>query len=69
MPSLQRRDLRGRKAGVRAQLITPAGEMVHDFMLIQTDRMLHVCNAPSPAATSSLAIADHLLDRFVGPAA
>lgn len=66
MPSLRRSDLRGRKAGVRAQLISPNGEMVHDFVLLQTRRMLHVCNAPSPAATSSLAIADHLLDSFLG---
>ncbi|MDR5653502.1 L-2-hydroxyglutarate oxidase [Ruixingdingia sedimenti] len=65
MPSLQRSDLQGRKAGVRAQLITPKGEMVHDFVLMQTPRMLHVCNAPSPAATSSLAIAEHLLDTFL----
>jgi L-2-hydroxyglutarate oxidase len=36
------------------------GTLVHDFLIRQTPRMLHVCNAPSPAATSSLPIGEHL---------
>lgn len=63
MPSLQRQDLRGRKAGVRAQIIMDDGAIMHDFLILKTQRMTHLCCAPSPAATSSLAIADHILDE------
>jgi L-2-hydroxyglutarate oxidase len=41
---------------VRAQLIAPAGDIVQDFQLIARPNALHVLNAPSPAATASLAI-------------
>ena len=40
----------------------PAGEAIHDFLFAETGRTLHVCNAPSPAATSSLAIAELIAD-------
>ncbi|MFC4637095.1 L-2-hydroxyglutarate oxidase [Deinococcus hohokamensis] len=43
-------------AGVRAQALTPEGKLVDDFLLIDGPNALHVCNAPSPAATSSLEI-------------
>jgi L-2-hydroxyglutarate oxidase len=65
MPSLRRRDLRGRKAGVRAQVIMNDGAIMHDFLVLETERMIHICNAPSPAATSSLAIADHILETYL----
>jgi hypothetical protein len=42
---------------VRAQLLAPAGQLVDDFLIVERPRALHVCNAPSPAATASLAIA------------
>lgn len=64
MPSLERRHLKGRKAGVRAQIIMSDGTIMHDFLVLRTPQMTHVCCAPSPAATSSLAIADYLLDRM-----
>jgi L-2-hydroxyglutarate oxidase len=41
------------------------GKMVEDFMLRQTPRMLHVVNAPSPAATSSMPIADYLTAKML----
>jgi (S)-2-hydroxyglutarate dehydrogenase len=44
------------RAGVRAQAIASDGTMVDDFLIVESDRMVHVCNAPSPAATSSLNI-------------
>lgn len=65
MPSLKRSDLQARKAGVRAQVVMDDGSIVHDFLVLTTQRMVHICNAPSPAATSSLAIADHVLDTYI----
>jgi len=50
-------DLVPADAGVRAQSITPEGSIVDDFLIVQNDGALHVCNAPSPAATASLEIA------------
>lgn len=55
-PSLRLEDLQPYRAGIRAQVVTSSGEIVHDFLFKQTDRMLHVCNAPSPAATSAIPI-------------
>lgn len=63
-PSLQLSDLRPYPAGIRAQAVTRSGEMLHDFAFAQSARMLHVLNAPSPAATSSFAIADLLMDKL-----
>ncbi|MFB8343900.1 L-2-hydroxyglutarate oxidase [Brucella cytisi] len=65
MPSLSRKDLGRRKAGVRAQVLMDDGSVMHDFLVVRTDRMVHICNAPSPAATSSLAIADHILETYL----
>lgn len=63
-PSLVLGDLLPHKAGIRAQAVARDGTLVHDFVFLQTDRMLHVCNAPSPAATSAIPIADRILDRL-----
>lgn len=65
IPSLKRDDLLSRKAGVRAQVIMNDGSIMHDFLVLETPRMVHICNAPSPAATSSLAIAEYILDTYV----
>lgn len=40
--------------------------LIHDFLFAQTDRMLHVCNAPSPAATSAIPIAEMIVTRLTG---
>jgi L-2-hydroxyglutarate oxidase len=45
------------------------GTLVHDFLVVQTDRMLHVCNAPSPAATSAIPIGEMIADKLLGPSA
>ena len=50
-------------AGVRAQALARDGRLVDDFVFSETDRALHVRNAPSPGATSSLAIARHVADE------
>lgn len=63
-PSLTLTDLLPYRAGIRAQVVTSEGEIIHDFMFKQTDRMLHVCNAPSPAATSAMPIAKMIVDKL-----
>lgn len=57
-PDLGMADLLPEPAGIRAQAVQRDGTLVHDFLLRRTARMLHVCNAPSPAATSAMPIAD-----------
>jgi L-2-hydroxyglutarate oxidase LhgO len=51
-------------AGVRAQSVTAAGDLLQDFCITSVGRVVNVRNAPSPAATSSLAIADELVARL-----
>lgn len=63
-PELQAHDLLPRAAGIRAQAVSRDGTLIHDFRIETTARTLHVLNAPSPAATSALPIADHIADRF-----
>ena len=62
-PSLTLDDLKTRSSGVRAQAVLADGTLVHDFLLKNTARTLHVCNAPSPAATSSFAIGEYLVEK------
>lgn len=63
-PSLSLSDLLPHEAGIRAQAVHRYGTLIHDFLFAQTDRMLHVCNAPSPAATSAIPIADMIVTRL-----
>ena len=56
-PSLSLGDLQPGVAGIRAQAVLRDGTLVEDFLFAETARMLHVCNAPSPAATSAIPIA------------
>lgn len=56
VPELQIDDVVPAGAGVRAQALKPTGDLVDDFHIVQGERMVHVLNAPSPAATASLAI-------------
>jgi L-2-hydroxyglutarate oxidase len=58
VPAVRSRDLEKATAGVRAQAIRADGSLVDDFAFQQCGRALHVLNAPSPAATASLAIAE-----------
>jgi L-2-hydroxyglutarate oxidase LhgO len=67
VPELQMDDLTPGGSGVRAQSMSPDGQLVDDFQFARQDGALHVLNAPSPAATASLAIADEILD-FAGDA-
>jgi L-2-hydroxyglutarate oxidase len=63
VPELQIEDLIQGGAGVRAQALSPSGELLQDFCFVRRPRALHVLNAPSPAATASLAIADEVIDQ------
>jgi L-2-hydroxyglutarate oxidase LhgO len=61
VPDLQIEDLTQGGAGVRAQALSPSGELVQDFYFVRQARALHLLNAPSPAATACLAIADEII--------
>ncbi len=61
LPSISKDDLEPGGAGVRAQALGHDGKLQDDFVIQQTEKMIHVLNAPSPAATSSLAIAKHIV--------
>jgi len=63
IPEITAADLTPGGSGVRAQALQPSGDLVDDFVIVERPRGLHVCNAPSPAATSSLSIASEIVDR------
>jgi L-2-hydroxyglutarate oxidase len=63
VPVLEERDLLPGPSGVRAQALAPDGSLVDDFVIRRGQRVLHVQNAPSPAATSSLVIAQMIVDE------
>ncbi len=58
LPELKAEDIHPAGAGVRAQALTPSGALVDDFHIVEAWRMVHVLNAPSPAATASLSIGE-----------
>jgi (S)-2-hydroxyglutarate dehydrogenase len=60
VPAVSATDVRFGPSGIRAQALGRDGRLVDDFVFDGTDRVLHVVNAPSPAATSSLAIGAHI---------
>ena len=62
-PSLTVGDLLPYTAGIRAQAVTRDGTLVHDFLFLESARTLHVCNAPSPAATSAIPIGEMIAGR------
>src|SRR6185436_19691195 len=63
VPALALADLVPAPAGVRAQAVDRAGNLVDDFLVLPGERSLHVLNAPSPAATSCLPIGEHLASQ------
>lgn len=64
IPEIEAEDLEQAPSGVRAQALKPDGSLVDDFFIIRGTRTLHVCNAPSPAATASLKIGDYIVDQI-----
>jgi L-2-hydroxyglutarate oxidase len=64
VPAIESAHLDWAPAGVRAQAVSPDGQMVDDFMIEETDRVINVENAPSPAATASLNIGRLVVERL-----
>jgi L-2-hydroxyglutarate oxidase len=65
VPSIQTNDLEPGGAGVRAQAMTSDGKLVEDFSFEEDQGILHVVNAPSPAATASLAIGSKIVEKIL----
>ena len=65
IPEITEDDLIKGGAGVRAQACDRTGGLLDDFSIIKNNRIVHVCNAPSPAATSSLAIGEHITSEVL----
>ncbi len=63
-PNLTLDDLAAKSCGIRAQAVSRAGEMIHDFLFQTTARTVHVLNAPSPAATSAFPIAEAIVEQM-----
>ncbi len=63
VPAVTMNDLEPAGAGVRAQACDKQGNLIDDFYIQESDQFIHVLNAPSPAATSSLSIGMHISDR------
>lgn len=63
IPEVQEADLVPSEAGVRAQAMMPDGKLVDDFLIVRGRDSLHVCNAPSPAATASLEIGKYIAEQ------
>ncbi|MGF1590737.1 MAG: L-2-hydroxyglutarate oxidase [Pleurocapsa sp.] len=61
IPEVQADDVVPTPAGVRAQALKNDGKMVEDFLIVKVDKALHVCNAPSPAATASIEIGKQIV--------
>ncbi len=64
-PEITLTDLLAYPAGIRAQAVKKDGSLVHDFLFAESLRSLHVCNAPSPAATSAMPIGAYLCQKIV----
>jgi (S)-2-hydroxyglutarate dehydrogenase len=66
IPEIVADDLIPGGAGVRAQACIKDGSLLDDFYIVEDKRIIHVCNAPSPAATASLSIGDFIADKVLG---
>ncbi len=63
-PSLSLDDLQPYPSGIRAQAVSRDGTLLHDFLIRSTARTIHICNAPSPAATAALPIGRHIVETI-----
>ena len=64
IPDISKEDITPRIAGVRAQAVGKDGSLIDDFVFERKEQSLHVLNAPSPAATASLAIGEHIVKEI-----
>ena len=62
-PQIKLNDLNPYPAGIRAQAVLEDGTLVHDFLFAESKRSIHVCNAPSPAATSAIPIGKYITEK------
>jgi L-2-hydroxyglutarate oxidase LhgO len=62
VPEVCAADLTAGGAGVRAQAVDRAGHLLDDFSIIRSERMIHICNVPSPAATASIVIGQQVIE-------
>ena len=65
IPDIAEEDLEPRISGVRAQAVDKEGNLLDDFVFEDGNQSLHVLNAPSPAATSSLAIGEYIAKKIL----
>ena len=65
LPEIKSDDLAPGGAGVRAQACDINGNLVDDFLFIENEKVIHVCNAPSPAATASLSVGDTIAEKAI----
>jgi L-2-hydroxyglutarate oxidase len=65
VPEIREEDLEPGGAGVRAQAMLPEGKLIEDFHFEEAQGILHVINAPSPAATASLAIGTKIVEKVL----
>ncbi|MDC0201972.1 L-2-hydroxyglutarate oxidase, partial [Flavobacteriales bacterium] len=61
LPSLKMSDIKVGRSGVRAMALGKNGEVIDDFKIVKNEKNIHVLNAPSPAATACLSIADEIV--------
>ena len=61
LPSLKMSDIKAGRSGVRAMALSHEGEVIDDFKIVKNEKNIHVLNAPSPAATACLSIADEIV--------
>jgi L-2-hydroxyglutarate oxidase len=64
LPAIRSQDLEPAPAGIRAQALSDDGQLVDDFLIVESERVISVCNAPSPAATASLQIGRLIAEKF-----
>jgi len=60
VPEIESSDIEKSGAGVRAQAVDPSGNLIDDFRIVESKKMIHVLNAPSPAATASISIGRYI---------
>ncbi|MDP1994110.1 MAG: L-2-hydroxyglutarate oxidase [Ignavibacteria bacterium] len=65
VPEIREDDIKPSGAGVRAQALDRNGNLLDDFCLVEAERMMHVLNAPSPAATASISIGETIAEKVV----
>lgn len=68
VPEVKEDDLIPTDSGIRAQALMPDGKLVDDFLILNGQNSIHVCNAPSPAATASLEIGAVIAEKFLASA-